>query len=447
MLDGTGIVFDIVNEEWFPATNQRYIMWIQEIIPLIFTWGHIKLKYILMGYVFNVYALYYFCFLLTAYYLRDNILGIVYLVVHFLGDPYNYFIFFEELLPGACFAIAVVAIMSNPEKLSPFIRYLLLSLTAFFTVYAHPFASICFLLVLITKLFYNNSDSKLQHKYLITGVALIALFTLLKYSALNPYDNEMFFIRTKNVYTCFNELITADYIRQVLYYLFTTRTTFTICVIVCVVYFLVYQKYFHLAGFVLTIAGLIFILNMETNFADIKILDIPFHGFDRWSLPIRFWVFSVTGYILVPFVINTIRVQAFLISLVLLFFKNSLTIFEITETAVNNVRQAETIIEVADRSGVSKAVVMKDELYDPTWTHFGVFHDILIYSSLNRPNQSVQVVYAQDTNMLREVLQLPVEKIWLMDKIRILNLYQLNQSYFCIDVKPYQQIHLAAPKK
>ena len=113
LYDGTSLIFEMTNFQTFPFPIQREVFFLLQVIPVLLAKMTVSVKWVVIGYVFNAYLFYFSIFFIIVYFFEDYVMGVVYLLIHFRGDPYNYFMMVEELLLGACMAVLFITYLRH----------------------------------------------------------------------------------------------------------------------------------------------------------------------------------------------------------------------------------------------------------------------------------------------------------------------------------------------
>jgi len=103
-------------------------------------------------------------FFAVAAIFKDVPAAILFLLVHYKSDPYNYFIMVEELLPGACLVVVLFSLIRNFQAIkSQKVAYVTAAILLFFIVRSHPLALLC-LAGALPVLYLSNREFFIEHR-------------------------------------------------------------------------------------------------------------------------------------------------------------------------------------------------------------------------------------------------------------------------------------------
>lgn len=441
LLDGTSLVFHIANFKSFPYAAQREVMFFQQFIPVALAIVGAPLKWIMIAYVANVYLFYFCLFVITSVIFKDSLSSLFLILLHFKGDPYNYFMMVEELLPGVCILIVLLSIIRNFAAIkSKYLGYTSIAFLLLCVIRSHPLALLCLPCGLVVLLI-ESPDFYFRNKKAIIWLATISFLLLTsKYLWLNSYD-----IKTisngKSVLQSFVELLNPGYLGEMVLYLFYLRKIFTITFSVTIVYLIYTQRYIPLGVFLLLVAAITVIFNTQVNQSNFQVHELSHLSYDRWSLPVRFVVFSAFSYWVLKH-INDVNIYKITGLFAAFYFALGLVqISEEQERSQKYIRQAQNIIECCRATNVSKAMLRVDDLENPGIVHHNCFQDIMVMSSLNSPDSCIQVVYVSDkeTTFVKSIHR---DQVLLHKNEPPVDLTDINSSYFQLDTIDYQLVSL-----
>jgi hypothetical protein len=440
--DGTSIVFHIANYEEFPPAAQREVFYLQQIIPVLLAKTSASLKSIMIGYVLNVYILFFIMFAFIMVYFKDAVSGILFLIVHYVGAPLNQIIMVEELLPGACFIIVLFSFYRNLNLINiEWKKYAIGSLIIFFIIRSHPLATLSLMasipLVIMSDLSYFKKHFK-------TFAFLGGVFLLLmaqKFISLNDYDSGRL-SEGKGFVESVTELLTPRYFMGMFYFLFSVRFFFTALFGLTIFYLFKNQK--HIELFILTI--MLFTVVSLFNMLALDLEDsnfYPFHlKYGQWTLPVRFVVFTAFCYLVLE-KISPYRNAKLIAATSTVLFVLSLLHYSYSYNISKDYHvQVNAIIEKCIEENITKAIIETNEL--GTWPPIvnNAYFDILIFSSLNR-DRSIQVVYLDEDESYDSSVLNNSEYLILQKGHDVAFVDELNDKHFSIsDKDTYQFITL-----
>lgn len=189
MIDASSFIFNITNNEWFPPSQQREVMYLQQILPVIFSKAGVSLKYIMISYIINVYLVYFSIFCILVWLLKDPYSSLLYLFVQIAGSPYSYFLIGAEILPGSAIVILLISILYNLDRTSKYrLRYFFSFILLFLTIRSHPLITVCFF-IMIALLYVTKKDLIKKHKKFFIAFSVTAITLILqKLIFINSYE-------------------------------------------------------------------------------------------------------------------------------------------------------------------------------------------------------------------------------------------------------------------
>ncbi len=441
-LDGYSLIFYITNWQWFPPPAQREVVYLQQILPVLATIVGLKIKWVMIAYILNVYLLYFLLFTSMVVMLKDPLSGIFLLLLHYKGDPYNYFMMVEELLPGCCMAIMLISVFRNAALINnKYVFYVIVVFLLFFIVRSHPLSIVCLSGGLVL-LFFTNRELFVYKRKDLLIVALVAVSLLgIKILLLNPYDST--YIKShKGFVQSALQLIQPDYFSEMVFYLFYARKVFTLTFSVILIYLFLKKKYVNIIIFILLVSATVILFNTQVIVTDFKLHTINFLNYDRWSLPVRFIVFATFCYMILAEVQSLFAFRAIKLGFNFYFLLGFIQVTEAHEESISYIKQANRIIEKCRKNGVSKAAIKLDELDGSIPLHYRCYEDIMVLSALNNPDSCIQVVYIND-DVISQIKQSTPEDILLHEGERLYCIEEeINSHYYRLREEPYSIVRM-----
>lgn len=441
LYDGTALIFHITNFEWFPQAAQREIFYLQQIIPVGFSMAGLPIKWVMLGYVFNVYLLYYLMFFVIIRVFKDAPASILLLLVHYKGAPYNYFMMVEELLPAVCMLVVLCSLVRNFSIIKDArLAYVVTGILLVLIIRSHPLALAC-LAGVVPIIFLSNREFFTQHKKAIAAFgAFSACLIGLKFLALNPYDASRV-AESKSILHSSIELLYPANLSEMLFYLFFMRKIFTIVVSIIVIYFIMKGYYRELLITLLVTYAMVAVFNTMVFDPNFNSWNLTQMKYDLWSLPVRFVIFTSFCFLVLREVQNFQAYRYLSAGFIFYFLVGTLQIPEQLAIGKSYIRQANKIIEQCHREGVAKAVVDLNELKEYIPLHHNAYQDILVLSALKNPVGCVQAVYIDD-EFQPSLHTYNDDQIILDQNGPILHREILNSRYYYLPEEPYRKISL-----
>jgi hypothetical protein len=123
------------------------------------------------------------------------------------------------------------------------------------------------------------------------------------------------------------------------------------------------------------------------------------------------------------------------------FILGTIQLFEQQEISESYITQANYIIDRCRMEGVSKAMVRISELNGAVPVMHNCYQDIIVFSSLNSPDSSLQVVYVTDS-MATALQQLKENEVLLDQNKSPISFSGLNPDYYRLKEEPYTLVSL-----
>lgn len=195
MIDATSFLFTITNDEWFPSSQQREVMYLQQFFPVIMVKLGASLKTVMISYVVNNYLLYFIIFSIIVLFLRDIYAAIFFLIVQIGASPVSYFLIGAELIPGCALAILLISTLLNIDHIKHKKTAYLLTLTlVFLTIRSHPLVTVCFFAMLA--IFYIDNKIKFNKNKILYSVLISISVLLMIQKSININEYEKNYIIT-----------------------------------------------------------------------------------------------------------------------------------------------------------------------------------------------------------------------------------------------------------
>jgi len=159
-VDNAFYICNIINKEWFSIEHHRYIAVFSQLLPLIAVKLDLALPYILILYSVSLILFYYVLFLVCTYLFKDELAGILLLLLLCVTVAHSFFWPVSELQQGIIFSAVFGSWLIKKDEMNSTTFVLVSLLMSGLLLFSHPMAMFIgiFLLggVLIYKMFWRS---------------------------------------------------------------------------------------------------------------------------------------------------------------------------------------------------------------------------------------------------------------------------------------------------
>jgi len=164
---------------------------------------------------------------------------------------------------------------------------------------------------------------------------------------------------------------------------------------------------------------------------------------DRWSLPIRFVVFSAFGLFVLDFFITSFsRLKIVVVCLGLYLALSSSQYRFLLQEATNAVEQSFTILDLCREKGLRKVIVKADEVNRSYPVHYYSYLESLVFSSYRGWDQSIHVIYEMPDQDFSHLLEDGSHSFYMCKSCKEKSTEILNQHYYRLNEDDYVYIQL-----
>jgi hypothetical protein len=396
----------------------------------------------MIAYVLNVYLFYFLIFCAIVILLKDFSMGVFYLLIHFLGDPYNYFTIVEELLPGVCLIILFLALLrSEYLKISNKGAIVFGIVLLYFCVHSHPLAMISLFGVL--PLFLYQQRKKVLNNWKVYAVFVFVGLVLLvkRFIFINHYDLSRI-EEGKGLLLSAIELLQWEYLKKMLYYLWSERVMFALSCILTLAYLAYQRKFFRIALLLSAAFAVTAIFNTMVDAQHFTDDNLRQYSWDRWSLPIRFIFFGAFSLYFLDDLKDLRGKYIFLLLFAFLFVWRSFGYVQSQTEAQAAVSQTVMLINECQQRGISKVIVCWEELDCSIPVHYYSYLGSLVFSAKAGWKEHVQIVYEMPDLDYGYLLTAEEELFMVCRHCDIKKIENLNLNYYRLKKEPFQYLHL-----
>lgn len=422
MADASYYFFRVVNNESFWVEHDRYILILSQIAPWIASNLGFKMGTVVLlssiGHVLFFYSIY----LITRYVFKDIYAGLILLSIQLLGITSGFFVPMFEFYYAMGLLVLFYVIFNNSKHK---FRHIVLIILAFFIITAHFYAIILLIYTLLLYAF-ERKDFKIK-KYLPYAI-MIVLFILLKPLVISEYEKAK---SADFLYNLTNNNYDFKYFKSWLAYIAANYWDWAILAFVTALIMLIKKKYLILLGYLISLLGLIFMVNISS------------YGFDlsRYKEQINFSLMFLSGFTFV-YSIGLLHPNFFkytllaLISFVFIFRIHS--IWEGGKQFTYRLDEMKKIIDIAQEREGTKFVVNQDDLiYDANWSYPV---ESLIFSSIH--NKKCVSIVIDDDYYFSENNEKIKPSEYIFRRWEIYDLSRLNAKYFKLVQSEYSRIEI-----
>jgi hypothetical protein len=348
-------VAHMVDSGFFYIGNQRLVLALSQVVPLIVMAMGFGLKSILIAYSIGNVLFFYVLFLIVLYKYKDEVSALLLILLQVVGTTWIYFSPMIEICYGAALLVLFYCILTK-AKLTP-INIVTLIILEIFILTSHPENFILFFFVLAAEILRKGFRKKIHPILISVFIALI----IFKSFTFGNYEggklNYMFDLKQNHLY---ENLFKSQYISS-LVRLFTTYYPELVVMFIFVVFAFVKRKAYSLLSlFIITILGFIALVN-ATNYAG---------EYGRYNEALYF---PVVLMISITFMIDVFKVlenkwrNIILIGLSIAFIERMVTISSLGNYLSMRTDQMENIIQTAHKKGISKCIITLANSEEGKW--------------------------------------------------------------------------------
>lgn len=191
LIDGSVSTFIIAADGWFDVAEQRHLIGLNQLFPVIAANLGASIKTIANSYLLNDMIIYPISFLLLLFPLRNPKYALVLMLGYAAVAKYHFFIITYSLLIGWPLVVLFYAFYQHHGFNIPFfsLRMLLLLIIGYFIVYAHPVLAVTFFFWGVYH--YFKADNGQQKRKMLYPAAFVGLLLIVKWLMADPYDMHM----------------------------------------------------------------------------------------------------------------------------------------------------------------------------------------------------------------------------------------------------------------
>jgi len=496
MIDGAYMIFEMVNSGSYPSAQNRYIIWLLDILPILSIKMGLPLKTVMISWVLNFTLFYAACFYFILYVIRSRSYAWFLLFTQLLVMVGSFYNISNEISPSAAMAVLLLAVVNREPDIRTSIRSIVIGLCLFFTVFGHLLVPVGLLFAGAYNFLVNKEHrNRLRRSYLWAGSLFAILFALRIYLGMgDQYERNNMSVglgSLSNLTSIFNWSFIGDF----LYFYVKSFAPVGIILIFLIHRFVVEKLYTRLITLTLILAAFFVIwhITITSLYPDYG-LSIYFDVHTRWLFPFNFIIlFSLVEYadrskvglfrlrpmlfwlfLAIQFYIlrdysnwdpTAFRVLTIVFIVADLLFLASLRLMEenipvlrrwhlghlfiliavyqfsvwyrISDYPRNNVRQFEALELLAREQTGSKFFVANDMKCNESTYHI-VNTNSIVFSAMKGPELTKQIIFAsdEDLNILRE----SPEQVLFMAPFVELGMQELNTRYFKMEEGRYRKL-------
>jgi hypothetical protein len=431
-LDAAGLIFKIVNEEYFSLAAGRYGCLLPQIFTLIAVKLSLPLKTVLMVYSLSYIAYYYLIFNFIVYVLKNSAIGLTVALSLLLCIRFNYFMNHCEMHLAIIHCLLLFAFMEYYYRYKPFSKWIYILFTALILAlcfFSHP----AILLAVVFVLLYEAVDKKELWDYKLYLFALVCIGLAVGKSLLTEQDSyegnligqifnsKVILLNLKNVYS-------VQYLMMRYWSLYFFASLLGGLVIYWYLNKKLYLKLLVFAGSII----LFFIVSI-----------IIYHAGDGDMLMERAYSMLVI-FVMIPVMHEIFPVRPYSVVLklflIVVVFVSFIKIYEVGGYCHQRLEYMSSFVNKQKGKDQRKFLIRKDSMDENRiWGHWALAYETLMYSSLNGSGNGITLyvvgdpaTFEHDQNDPQLFLAVPFA--------RDARIGELNPKYFKLPSQKYEVI-------
>ncbi|GIV33326.1 MAG: hypothetical protein KatS3mg031_0861 [Chitinophagales bacterium] len=434
--DGAFMVFEMCNTAWFPQAQNRLIILILDVLPVLAVNLNFSLKAVILSWILNYFIFYTICFGITALVLKDFLAAGILLATYAFTLSACFYNVANEIQPAAVLAVTAFSAIRNRGMQSIW-RYVIYVMI-FFIAFSHPLVGVALFLTAIwlTLWDYSSVVAALKKYYLLVLVFSSMLVLRMILATQNTYESFRLQV-SPEMFTDFLTHLNFHYLRATAHFMLSAFPTLTVLLFSFIAIQLYRRAWRTLTVcLILTFAYTVvwfFYVNPQTPW----LLNRYDHLTIRWYFPAAFLVVVSFFRTITTLPEQTALRKGFNLLLIVLLLFQLYWLHGTALLAQNTVRQYELLFAAARQQEGSKFYIPEEATC--RWVYRSqVFVSSLVYSALAAPDSSLHIIIA-NTAHEKPVLQNPSDKI-LLSRNYSVSVYKLNKNYFKLHSGPYRRL-------
>jgi hypothetical protein len=440
IMDGFSHVFTISNSETFSSSLGRYVLLIQQVVPVLFAKAGADIRTIMLAYVIWDVVFYFLCFLFTLFVLKDALASLLLVSVHSFGIYYNHFMMVGELLPGAMFAIITLSTIRNWGALDGW-KWSVTTIAAFFTVSSHPLALVS---LVVASVILRSGESMGERGIRWPGLlVLLVLMMALKLLLLDDYDENTIYNTVRGPAETVMALLAPSYLFDYLQYYLLSSPVVSVLSVIILLCGIRLQMWLPLGLWAMFVVAWSVVAQQYLDFSFYGLNSVVNMMHDRYLFPMKFATLSFLILIIVPGQWRIGHGAWWSRVIMVLWFAGLPFLYLSSFKAQRTVDEFRTVISWARQEGFHKAHYPVQDYCLDTYIHRGSFYATLILSSIDG-GIPCHVVHAPN-HLIPKLAGLREDEILLMEGI-VKSTDDLDPKRFSLPKAVYERLDYACDR-
>ncbi|MCP4123217.1 MAG: hypothetical protein GY751_15800 [Bacteroidetes bacterium] len=438
MVDGAYMIYEIANELKYPAAQNRHIIILLDAFPLLSVLIGLPLKTVMISWVVNYVVFYAACFYIVLYVFKDRQSAWFILLTNLFLMGFGFFNIADEITPSATLAILIYSYWRHISRRPWKLKYILLAALFFFTVFGHIIVSIAVLLVISYHFLTEKYRMFTIKEFLVPGILFTVFLVMRMTSAMNDgYERSNI---TLNGNSLFVELATMDFqfLKDFARFYFRSFIVVAAMGLVAIIELFRRKNWKDLVflGLLSSAYIAIWYVVIHARWGDVSYYEMDLSQL-RWMFPLNF---LITFIFTCLFFGNSdrLRVRWTYIVFGLTIGGQFLYLAHLSTYPRNTVTQYKAITELAHQSDGWKFYTNTDNKC-PHGTYHGVYTNSMVFSAMEGPDQTVQIVFVNSEEDLQTIKTMADDSLFLKQGFGW-SLKRTNTRYFRNDAANYNVI-------
>jgi len=440
-MDAGFMLFDMANTGQFPSSQNRFIIYLLNLLPLFSIKLGLPLKAVVISWNLNYSLFYLLTFLIVIKPLKDPFTAFFILFVHLFTMAAQNYNIADEIIPSAALMAVFLSVIRYPGSIRKIFLYPAYLFLLFFTVFGHILVPLSFLLAGIYYVVanYENSLKKVRKKLIPGGIFLVFLVLRFRIGMKDDYERDNMSASPSQVMDIIGGLNGSGLMDFTRFY----WVAFTVCFILGVLLFIHFirkQKWkeFALVGTLLVAYWLVWYINISDSTGEMHLSSRDFLVIRRlfpFNFIILFAWYDQLRHDLVfkgPGVFKTVR-NVFIIGAVIQFY----AFYKLLPYPQHTLKQYYRINETLTNEDVDKYYLDFNTVCQHIYYH-SVFGNSILFTALNGPDKARQIIFAFEDEMPAIEATSPGD-LYFSRGVEI-SLDQMNKRYFDLSETPYQKV-------
>lgn len=426
--DASYYLFHLVNDGGLHVEHGRVVLGLSQILPYLGYLLGLPLKLIMILSSFGHELFYYLLFLLIYYKLKDRFSAIALILIHVIGQLWLYYSPMYEICYGAALTITFYSLLKS-EKIRDDKWFILMILCLWFAITSHLENTVLVFFVLLYDLF----DRGYKQREHLSSFVLLGGGIVLEFLTLTNYEKQ-------NISTPFNEdatalnLLNSEYLGD-LWSLFAGYFPELLFFGTVATLLMLVKKQIKKAIIFLGAVGfLLLIINNKANATEF------IRYFESMYNPLVLLCVFVFIFEVLKRASAKVRSISTLLLIVVALLRVT-WIWSYGEPLRERSAQLERLVDYAQSLGKSKYLLHKENFEkDYSFVNWATPVEALLFSAIDGKENTITISTIDDLEYGQNKQKLK-EDNFMFRRSDIMDLSELNEKYFQLDVEPYHALN------